>query len=112
MFKLADRVKEITLTEGNGPQIQLQDTFSGFQSFSDGIGNGNSTYYTIENGANFEIGIGTYTASNNSLSRDEILDSTNNNQRISLVGLSVVFCTYPASKAFLLNSQGFAIAPD
>jgi hypothetical protein len=112
MFKIADRVKEITLTEGNGLQIQLQDTFSGFQSFSDGIGNGNSTYYTIENGANFEIGIGTYTASNNSLSRDEILDSTNNNQRISLVGLSVVFCTYPASKVFLLNSQGFATAPD
>lgn len=112
MFKLADRVKETSLTNGSGIYVQLHDTFGGFQSFNQGIGDGNTTYYTIENGINYEIGIGTYTASNNSISRDEILDSTNNNQRIDLVGLSIVFCTYPASKVFLLNSQGFATAPD
>jgi hypothetical protein len=58
MFKLADRVKETTLTQGTG-SILLAGSFGSFQTFSDGIGDGNSTYYTIENGSNFEIGIGT-----------------------------------------------------
>lgn len=112
MFKLADRVKQVSLTAGSGLYIELQETFRGYQSFQDAIGDGNTTYYTIENGINFEIGIGTYTAGNNSLSRDEVLTSSNNNQRVNLDGNSVVFCSYPASKVFLLNNQGFATAPD
>lgn len=113
MFKLADRVKETSITSGSGLYIQFNDTFGGYQSFADAIGDGNTTYYTIENGVNFEVGVGTYVASTNSLSRDEILTSSNNNQRINLNGgVSIVFCSYPASRVFLLNSQGFATAPD
>jgi hypothetical protein len=86
----------------------LGNTFGGFQSFSEAIGDGNSTYYTIENSSAFEIGIGTYIAQSNTLSRDIILTSTNSNNHINLSGLSIVFCTYPASSAFLLNSAGYA----
>ena len=89
MLKLADRVKQTSLTEGTGA-ITFNGTFGSFQPFSV-IGNGNTTYYTIENGSNFEVGIGTYTSSTNSLSRDTILDSSNNGQKINLVGLSIVF---------------------
>lgn len=107
MFILADRVKQTSITNGTG-DVVFDNALSSFQSFSQAIGDGNSTYYTIENYANFEIGIGTYHASNDSLSRDTVLLSSNNNNKISLDGVSVVFCTYPAASAFLLNSAGYA----
>jgi hypothetical protein len=105
MLKLADRIKQTSLTEGTGP-ITFNGTFGSFQPFSV-IGNGNTTYYTIENGSNFEVGIGTYTSTSNSLSRDLVLESSNNNQKINLVGLSIVFCTYPADHSVFLNENGY-----
>lgn len=105
MLVLSDRVKQTSITTGSGT-ITLADTYGGFQSFSSAIGEGNSTYYTIENGSNYEVGIGTY--SSNTLSRDLVLDSSNNNNRISLQGVSIVFCTYPASHSFFLNPEGYA----
>jgi hypothetical protein len=108
MFLLADRVKQTSLTSGTGDVI-LNDTFGGFQSFENAIGDNNSTYYTIENGTQFEIGIGTYSKINNSLSRDFIFVSSNSNNKIILDGgISIVFCTYPADRAFLLNFDGYA----
>lgn len=105
MLKLSDRVKQTSITQGTGT-ITLYDTFSSFQSFANAIGNGNVTYYTIENGPNFEVGVGTY--NNNTLSRDLILDSSNNKQKISLNGVSIVFCSYPAERSFFLNNNGYA----
>ena len=60
MFILSDRVKESSITEGNVNYITLNDTFGSFQSFREGIGDNNTTYYTIENNDQFEVGIGTY----------------------------------------------------
>lgn len=108
MLKLADRVKQTSITTGSGLYVELQDTFGGYQSFQSSIGDGNTTYYTIENGTNFEVGIGTYSSSGNTLSRSMILDSSNNQQKIYLDGVSIVFCTYPAEKSFILNSDGYA----
>jgi hypothetical protein len=105
MLKLADRVKQTSLTEGTG-SITFNGTFGSFQPFSV-IGNGNTTYYTIENGSNFEVGIGTYTSASNILSRDLVLESSNNNQKINLIGLSIVFCTYPADHSVFLNERGY-----
>lgn len=107
MLKLSDRVKQSSITIGTG-NVVFHETFAGFQSFANAIGNGNSTYYTIENNSNFEVGIGTYHSSGNYLSRDLILKSSNNNEKISLDGVSIVFCTYPADYSFFLNEQGFA----
>jgi len=108
MFKIKDRVKESSITEGNPLRIILNDTYGGFESFSDAIGSGNSTFYTIENNADYEIGIGTYDSSDNSISRDIILESSNNDNRITLLGVSVVFGTYPGTHAFFVNDQGYA----
>ena len=107
MLKFADRVKETSITTGNGQYINLTGAFGAFQTFLDGIGDGNSTYYTIENNSNFEVGLGTYSASTNSFSRDTVLVSSNNNQRINLFGVSIVFCTYPAEKAVFLDQNGY-----
>ena len=107
MFKLNDRVKESSITSGSGASIVLLGAFPGFQSFSTGIGDGNTTFYTIENGSRFEVGIGTYSSVTNSLSRDTVLRSSSGGSRITLDGVSIVFCTYPADYAVFLNG-GFA----
>ena len=101
---LSDRVKETTTTTGTG-SITLAGAFGGFESFSSAIGDGNSTYYTLENDTRFEVGIGTYDTDTNTLSRDTVLQSSNGDAKISLDGLTVVFCTYPADKAVFLDAN-------
>ncbi len=71
---IKDRVKETTTTTGTGT-LTLAGAFAGFDSFAE-IGNGNTTYYSCTDGTDFEVGIGTYTASGTTLSRDTILEST------------------------------------
>jgi hypothetical protein len=106
MFKLSDRVRETSLTAGSG-DIAINDTFGGFQSFASGVGSGNQTYYSIENGINFEVGLGTYTSSN-TITRDIVFDSSNaSGNKIDLDGgASVVFCTYPATHSVFLDKNG------
>jgi hypothetical protein len=95
---LADRVQETTTTTGTGT-VTLAGAASGFQSFS-AVGDGNSTYYTIAGGAEWEVGIGTYTASGTTLSRTTVLSSSNSGSLVSLsAGTKSVFVTYPASVA-------------
>ncbi len=103
MLKLADRVKEATITQGSGLYIVLNGAAQAFQTFANTIGDGNSTYYTIENNNQFEVGVGTYRLSDNTLCRTTVLSSSSN-QRIVLDGISIVFCTYPASQATFLEN--------
>ena len=106
MFIIADRVKQTSITTGTG-SITFNATLPSFQTFADAIGDGNTTYYVIETTTQFEIGIGTYTLSSDSLSRDAVLLSSNNGNRLDLTGVSTVFVTYPATSNFLLNSAGY-----
>ena len=98
---LADRVKETTTTAGTGT-LTLAGAASGFQSFAV-IGNGNTTFYTIvdSNAGTWEVGIGTYTASGTTLSRDIVLsNSSGTTTQINFASNSKdVFVTYPASKS-------------
>ena len=71
---IKDRVKETTPTTGTGT-LTLAGAFSGFDSFAE-IGDGNTTYYSCTDGTDFEVGIGTYTASGTTLSRDSVLESS------------------------------------
>ena len=73
-FVIKDRVKETTTTTGTGT-LTLAGALSGFDAFSE-IGNGNNTYYACTDGTNFEVGIGTYTLSGTTLSRDTVLESS------------------------------------
>src|SRR6056300_26709 len=93
---ISDRVKETTTTQGTGSITLNGSTFGGFNTFSQAIGSGNSTYYCIQNESNFEIGIGTVSVQ--SISRDTVLQSSNGGAKISLTGVSVVFCVIPAEK--------------
>ena len=92
-----DRVQETTTTTGTGT-VTLAGAVAGFQSFSV-VGDGNTTYYAITSGTDFEVGLGTYTASGTTLSRDTVLESSNSGSKITLAGTSNVFVTYPAEKS-------------
>ena len=103
-----DRVLETCSSPGTGA-VTLLGATSGYQSFSAAIGNGNTCYYTIadQNGGNWEVGLGTYTSSGNSLARTTILSNSNaDTSPITLSGASSVFLTYPAEKAALLDADG------
>ena len=104
---LADRVQETTTTTGTG-SVTLAGAVTGFQSFAV-IGNGNSTFYTIadQGGSNWEVGIGTYTASGTTLSRDTVLASSNSGSLVNFTsGTKTVFVTYPSEKSVNLDSSG------
>ena len=106
-FKVADRVKESTTTSGTG-NVTLGGAQNGFVTFSSVLSNGDTTYYTISDGNNWEVGLGTYNSSGNTLTRTDanVLQSTNSDNRISLSGSSAdVFITLPADKAVFLNTS-------
>lgn len=99
-FVLKDRVKETTTTTGTGT-VTLAGATTGYQSFS-AIGNGNTTYYTIagQGTSEWEVGIGTYTSSGTTLSRDTVLASSNSGSLVNFSsGTKDVFCDYPAGKS-------------
>jgi len=105
-----DRVKETTTTTGTGT-LTLAGASAGFQSFSV-IGDGNTTYYAIIDvaGGAWEVGLGTYTASGTTLSRDTILESSNAGSAVNFgVGSKDVFVTYPAERAVYLDAAGSAV---
>jgi hypothetical protein len=100
-----DRVQETTTTSGTG-SVTLLGAVSGFQSFAV-VGNGNTTYYTITDGAAWEVGIGTYSTSGPTLARTTILSNSNGNTTpITLSGgLAQVFVTYTAEKSVNLDAS-------
>ena len=101
-----DRIKQTTTTTGAN-NLALSGSVAGYQNFSV-LGDGNTTFYCIEdaNGTAFEVGIGTYTS--NTLARTTILDSTNSGNAISLTsGTHDVFVTYPAGRAGF-NDEGLS----
>jgi hypothetical protein len=111
-FQIADRVKETTTTTGTGT-LNLGGAVSQFQTFVAGIGNGNETYYSIEDptGTDWEVGIGTVTdAATDTLSRDTVISSSNGGSLVNFgAGEKVVFSTQPASKTFILSSDNTAV---
>jgi len=104
---LKDRVLESSTSTGTG-SFTLTGAQTGYQSFS-AIGNGNTTYYTIQ-GKNsdgtltgeWEVGVGTW-STGNTLSRDTVLsNSLGTTALISFsAGAKDVFVTYPSDKALL-----------
>jgi len=109
---LNDRVKETTTVTGTGPATLLGAT-TGYQSFAV-IGDGNTTYYCIadQGGANWEVGLGTYTASGTTLARTTVLSSSNAGALVVFpAGTKDVFCTYPSERSVYQDQTLTAYVP-
>ena len=103
-FILSDRVKETTSTTGTGTYT-LGGASTGFESFGS-IGNSNTTYYCCTDGTDFEVGIGTYTASGTTLARTTILQSSNSDNEVNWsAGTREIFCTLPAEKSVVIDNN-------
>jgi len=101
---LKDRVKETTTTTGTGTYT-LAGAVTGFEAFSE-IGDGNTTYYCCSDGIDFEVGVGTYTASGTTLARTTILQSSNSDAAVNwTAGTRSIFITQPAEKALFLDAS-------
>jgi len=106
-----DRVKQTTTTTGTGT-VTFASAVTGFETFAQGIGNSNTTYYAIFNGgtAEFEVGLGTLNSDSTTLARTTVISSSNSDNAVSFSsGTKDVFCTLPASKAVYLDADGSAV---
>ena len=104
---LADRVQETTTTTGTG-SVTLLGAVTGYQSFAV-VGNTNTTFYCIadQGGANWEVGIGTYSTTGPTLARTTVLASSNSGSLVNFTaGVKTVFVTYPSEKSVNLDSSG------
>ena len=99
MVVLVNRAKMGTATTGTGT-ITLGSAETGYQSFADaGVTNGQVVRYVIEDGSDWEIGSGTYTASGTTLSRT-VSESSNADAALNLTGSAVVYVSAAAEDIF------------
>ena len=103
-----DRVKVTSTSTGTGA-IALGAAQIGFETFAQGIGNSNTTYYCIFNQGTteFEVGLGTLDGSSANLTRTTVISSSNSDSAVNFAsGTKDVFCTLPASKSVYLDATG------
>ncbi|MDR6503232.1 hypothetical protein J2785_006425 [Burkholderia ambifaria] len=103
-FQMQDRVQETTTSTGSGT-LSLAGAMTGFRTFSSMCANGDTFYYGLQAvtgtstpSGNWEIGIGTYNAGGNTLSRTTVLASSNGGATVSLTtGTTQVWINLPAA---------------
>lgn len=104
--KWYDRVMDTSTTTGTGTYTLSGTPVTGHQAFSV-VGNGNSCYYCAQEvdasgnpSGGWEVGVGTYTTSGLTLSRDKILASSNSGSAVSWsAGTRRIFLCQPAAIA-------------
>ena len=105
-----DRVKETTTTTGTGA-VSLGGAVTGFETFSAGVGNSNTTYYAIvhQTANEFEVGLGTLDGDSSDLTRTTVISSSNSDSAVDFAaGTKDVFCTIPASKLIFEDANNDA----
>ncbi len=98
-LQLNDRVKESSITTGVVP-IVLTGSPTGYQNVASSISTSNTFPYVVElvGGSEWEIGVGQYVSSNNSIIRTQILNSSNSSNIVHFsAGTKNVFISVPAA---------------
>ena len=102
---LQDRIRVKTSTLGFSA-IELGDPVDGYESFNllgSGVFN---IYYGITTGLEWEYGQGIYNSEDNSITRNSIVASSNNNSHVSLFDTSIVYLSSENDNKFLYTSNG------
>lgn len=104
-FILEDRVREGSTTTGTGA-LTLNGTLEGFRTFDSVLNTGDTTWYCAVFGADWEVGLGTFTAPD-ALTRTTVLSSSNGGSAVDFpAGTKDVFITVPGSALEILQSLG------
>lgn len=105
-FKYFDRVKVASSTTGTGT-IVLGTAVTGFTTFSAVYSNGDTMAYCIsdQNGANWEVGTGTYVTAGNSLQRTSVLASSNGGSLVNFTS-ALLYVFVVASANQFANATG------
>ena len=108
-LQFADRVMETFTTTGTGT-ISLAGAVTGYQAFSAVCSNGDTAYYAASDASgNWEVGLGTFTTSGDTLARTTIIASSNSNAAVSWsAGSKTIWLTAPAT----LQKSGVTGASD
>ena len=97
MSRFYNLARMTSTTTGTGA-LALGSAVSGCLSFADaGVQDGDVVHYGISDGADSEVGIGTYTAAGTTLARTTVESSTNSGNKITCSGSQQVFITPLAS---------------
>lgn len=105
VFKYFDRVKETSTTTGTG-NITLGGAVSQFQAFSSRYSDTDNMYYLIadQNGTAWEVGVGTYNSSGNTLSRTTVLESSNSDSAVNFTSGSLYVSVVFAASSFVSST--------
>ena len=91
-FHLYEDCWETTTTTGSG-NISLGGAVTGWRSFASQYSNGDTLYYSIYDGINFEHGLGTYVTAGNQIARTTVYRSTNANAAVNWsAGIRQIVC--------------------
>ncbi len=91
----ADRVQETSTTGGTGT-LTLAGAVVGYQTFTSAFVTGQTVYYAMTDGKNWEVGSGTFTAAGPTLSRDHVFASSNAGAPVNFPGFLYVWDDEPA----------------
>jgi hypothetical protein len=114
MAALLNRARMTTATTGTGT-VTLGSAVTGYASFAEaGAVNATVYSYCIEDGDDFEIGVGTYTSSGTTFSRDTVtlskIGGTSGTSKINLSGTAEIFITLRSADPYLVGGTDVAIA--
>lgn len=95
-LQFADRVQETFSTTGTST-ISLGGSVVGYQAFGSVCNNGDTAYYAATDGTNWEVGLGTYATSGNTLTRTTIIASSNSGAAVNwAAGTKNIWLNAPA----------------
>lgn len=93
-----DRVQETFTTTGTGT-ISLNGAVTGYQAFSSVLTDGQTCYYGMTDGTSWEVGLGTYAASGDTLARTTVFASSNGGSAINwAAGTKSVWLDLPSAR--------------
>jgi hypothetical protein len=105
---LADFVLETAVAPGTAATINLAGALAGRRAFAAAFASGAAVFYAMEDGAAWELGIGTFTdGAPDTLARDTVLrNSLGTTARINFTGTVRVYSALPADRAVYTDDDG------
>lgn len=101
-------IVETVNAPGTTASVNLLGAVTGRKRFRDKFASGNTTFYYMEDGTNFECGMGVITyGSPDTYNRATVLDnSSGTTSRINFAGTTRIYCEVPAQRALWRDSAG------